>query len=139
MQHDKVFVDTNFIIELIAGNEKVKSFFEKTENLCINAVVLSETIFILLKIRTGLSANALKKKKKIARENFSEVIELLPIFEILPITEEATRNAVNMIAAYNLLPNDALIAATCKANGITKIATFDEDFKRVDFIEVVEV
>ena len=40
---------------------------------------------------------------------------------------------------YNLLPNDALIAATCRHYGIKKIATFDEDFKRVDFLEVVEV
>ncbi len=37
-----------------------------------------------------------------------------------------------------LLPNDALIAATCKYYGIKKIATFDEDFKRVDFLEVVD-
>jgi len=40
---------------------------------------------------------------------------------------------------YKLLPNDALIAATCKHYGIKKIATFDEDFKRVEFLEVVEV
>ncbi len=26
--------------------------------------------------------------------------------------------------------------ATCKVNGIRKIATFDEDFKKVDFLEV---
>ncbi len=38
---------------------------------------------------------------------------------------------------YRLLPNDALIAAACKFYGIKKIATFDEDFKRVDFLEVV--
>ena len=38
---------------------------------------------------------------------------------------------------YKLLPNDALIAATCKYYGIRKIATFDEDFKRVDFLEVI--
>ena len=40
---------------------------------------------------------------------------------------------------YRLLPNDALIAATCKYYGIRKIATFDEDFERVDFLEVVEI
>ena len=40
---------------------------------------------------------------------------------------------------YNLLPNDALIAATCKYYGIKKIATFDEDFKRVDFLEVIDL
>ncbi|WP_230972195.1 PIN domain-containing protein [Archaeoglobus neptunius] len=43
-----------------------------------------------------------------------------------------------IIEKYKLLPNDALIAATCKHYGIKKIATFDEDFKRVDFLEVIE-
>lgn len=38
---------------------------------------------------------------------------------------------------YGLLPNDALIAATCKHYGIDKVATFDPDFKRVDFLEVI--
>ncbi len=44
-----------------------------------------------------------------------------------------------IIENYGLLPNDALIAATCKHYGIRRIATFDEDFRRVDFLEVVEV
>jgi len=34
-------------------------------------------------------------------------------------------------------PNDALIAATCKHYGIKNIATFDSDFERVDFLDVV--
>jgi uncharacterized protein len=42
-----------------------------------------------------------------------------------------------MIRYYRLLPADAVIAATCEENGITKIATFDSDFKRVDFLEVI--
>jgi len=35
-------------------------------------------------------------------------------------------------------PN-ALIAVTCKHYGIKKIGTFDEDFKMVDFLEVLEL
>lgn len=44
----------------------------------------------------------------------------------------------SIMEKYGLLPNDALIAATCKMHGIKKIATFDEDFKRVDFLEIFE-
>ena len=44
-----------------------------------------------------------------------------------------------VIEECNLLPNDALIAATCKYYSIKKIATFDEDFRRVDFIEVINL
>jgi predicted nucleic acid-binding protein len=42
-----------------------------------------------------------------------------------------------IIEDYRLFPTDALIAATCKHHGIRKIATFDPDFDRVDFLEVV--
>ncbi|MGB7532449.1 MAG: PIN domain-containing protein [Halobacteriota archaeon] len=42
-----------------------------------------------------------------------------------------------LMREYNLLPNDALIAATCKHHGIRIIATFDPDFKRVDFLEII--
>jgi uncharacterized protein len=39
---------------------------------------------------------------------------------------------------YRLLPYDVLIASTCFHNKIMKIATFDRDFRRVDFLEIVE-
>ena len=39
---------------------------------------------------------------------------------------------------YSLLPNDALIAATCKYHGIRKIITFDSDFESVEFIEIID-
>ncbi|MHC1583810.1 MAG: PIN domain-containing protein [Methanosarcinales archaeon] len=39
---------------------------------------------------------------------------------------------------YKLLPNDALIAATCKHYGIKRIATLDSDFKRVEFLKIIE-
>jgi len=44
---------------------------------------------------------------------------------------------VLLMKKYKLLPNDALIAATCKHRGINKIATFDSDFERVDFLEII--
>ncbi|MEM0266718.1 MAG: PIN domain-containing protein [Archaeoglobaceae archaeon] len=50
-----------------------------------------------------------------------------------------SRDFLWILEEYRLLPNDALIAATCKHYGIKKIATFDEDFKRVDFLEVLEL
>ena len=47
-------------------------------------------------------------------------------------------NVLEVMEKYRLLPNDALIAVTCKHYGIKKIATFDPDFKRVDFLEVID-
>jgi len=40
---------------------------------------------------------------------------------------------------YRLLPYDALIASTCLSNEIVQIATFDKDFRRVDFLKMVEL
>ena len=58
---------------------------------------------------------------------------------VLELNEEIVDISKEIIRKYHLLPNDALIAATCKHHGIQKIATFDPDFKRVDFLEVVEL
>jgi len=44
---------------------------------------------------------------------------------------------VETMQKYSLLPGDALIAVTCKRHGITTIATFDEDFKRIEWLEVI--
>lgn len=46
---------------------------------------------------------------------------------------------IDIMKKYNFLPNDAIIAATCTHNGIKKIATFDRDFERVEFVKVIKV
>ncbi len=56
---------------------------------------------------------------------------------VLELNEEIFDVSKEIIKEYLLLPNDALIAATCKHQGINKIATFDSDFKRVDFLEMI--
>ncbi|QDA31533.1 PIN domain-containing protein [Thermococcus indicus] len=40
---------------------------------------------------------------------------------------------------YRLMPSDAQIVLTCRNYGIEKIATFDSDFKRVDFLKTMGV
>lgn len=59
-------------------------------------------------------------------------IALVPIDQDLDRWREIMQN-------YSLLSSDALIALTCRSNGIKRIATFDNDFKRVDFLEMVEL
>jgi hypothetical protein len=66
---------------------------------------------------------------ELIQNNFIEVLDLnLQIFE----------DSYLFSRTYGLLPNDALIAAACKHYGIRKIATFDPDFKRLDFLEVID-
>jgi len=56
--------------------------------------------------------------------------------EIIP-TPDDLKELLRIVREYHLLPDDALIAATCRHHGIKKIATFDDDFRRVDFLEIV--
>jgi predicted nucleic acid-binding protein len=56
---------------------------------------------------------------------------------VLDITDTIFEIAKEVIKTNRLLPNDAVIAATCKHYGITQIATCDADFKRVEFLEII--
>ena len=97
-------------------------------------------IYVFLKLITGKSSFELKKEPELVKSKVPElkkVEDLINITENLPINEVIEEVASRVILQYGLLPNDALIAATCKHYGINKIATFDPDFKRVDFLEVV--
>ena len=67
----------------------------------------------------------------------NDIVELQGRYRTLDVGEAVKSEAERLIKKYGLLPNDALIAATCKHYGMTKIATFDSDFKRVDFLEVI--
>jgi len=70
-------------------------------------------------------------------QELKKVEDLINIAENLPISNVIEEEAKRVIRRYGLLPNDALIAATCKHYDIKRIATFDSDFRRVDFLEVV--
>ena len=79
----------------------------------------------------------IKKKGYEFAKDFLE--RLHKLFELVTLIDDTKNvNLVRNVAErYGLLPNDALIAATCKHYEIRKIATFDPDFKRVDFLEII--
>ena len=115
-----------------------------SQSLCINDVVFSEVVYksMALKFLETEEKFSLKKLKRNIDNyvylygefsNFSREFETV----FLIITEEVIEIASSLAPKYK--PNDALIAATCKHYGTKKIATFDPDFKRVDFLEVVEL
>lgn len=56
---------------------------------------------------------------------------------VLEIDWQISRLSAELGEKYGLLTNDAMIVATCKSYGIEKIATFDSDFEKVDFLEVI--
>ncbi|WP_257789388.1 PIN domain-containing protein [Thermococcus thioreducens] len=104
----------------------------------MNPVVLSEVSYGYLRLMTGLSPYNLKKKFSKISMDLSPVRELLSDFTLVN-PAYSVNDLLGVISTYRLLPNDASIALTCRIEGIKKIATFDSDFERVDFLEIIDV
>jgi hypothetical protein len=115
-------------------------------NLCINDIVFSEVAYKLMVLKF------LEKKEKFKLHelknelsNYVHVYDILREFikeagmRVLQANGAVVLESIEIGRRYGLLPNDALIAATCKIYGIERIATFDEDFRKVDFLEIVEL
>jgi len=145
---ERIFLDSSIIIGLFSGEDDAEKILGRiiSQSLCINEVVFSEVVYkaMILKFLETEENFSLKKLKRDIDSyvylygefsKFSDEFEI----EFLIITEEVVEIASSLASKYKLLPNDALIAATCKHYGIDKIATFDPDFKRVDFLEIIEL
>ena len=98
-------------------------------------MVISEVIYGYLRAVSGLPPYELRGKIVRMTIDLTPVRELFGLFTVLPMS--FGNRIVEVVEKYKLLPNDALIALTCEVYGIGKIATFDDDFKRVDFLEIV--
>jgi len=73
-----------------------------------------------------------------ARRFMDQNHKLVTCISLVPVNDDMNQWRETMIN-YRILPYDALIASTCYRNGIKKIASLDRDFRRVDFLEVVEL
>jgi predicted nucleic acid-binding protein len=135
-----VFIDSSVFLDFLEGKEKAKTLLEEYSGLegCINDIVFSEVLFVYIKAETGKKSYELKKQPELVKSvELNDIVELLGRYRTLDVGEAVKSGAAGFIKKYGLLPNDALIAATCKHYGINKIATFDPDFERVDFLEII--
>ena len=130
---NKVFVDSSLLIEAEKGNFTDflhDLYFDSSVQLCINDIIVSEFLFHFIGLQTGKAPLTIKEKKEISKviEIYNED-ELLLNFEFLPSSKEIISIVPALMGKYNLLPNDAIILATCKINGIQFLASHDADFK----------
>ena len=128
MKKELIFVDTNVVIWLLKGWQNVIDFF--TDNIgCLasNVIVYLEVMHVIRRLSQRLR----------------RPLDLTPAHEVfdgmvlLPIDDIDLGHVDELIIRYNLTPNDAMIAATCEHHGIEKIATYDKDFTRLDFLKVI--
>ena len=121
-----IFVDSSVIVESLKGNEKAVKLLRDLEGnpLAINPVVFSEVVYIFMRYA--------------GRTNVGKVFDLLDSFVMLDLTKEIVKIAERYILSFKLLPNDALILATCKYYGID-LASLDEDFEECCRVEGVKL
>ena len=128
----KASVDSNVIIDHLEGELDLSELRSKY-TLCSNAIVFSEVFLVYLKAITGKKSYELKKSPKLIvgrKDELEELFMLFEIFEELEINREVRNLAYEFVKKYGLLPNDALILATCKFYGIKYLISFDGDFEK---------
>ncbi len=130
----KAFFDSSALIEFIKGNKKAVALFYELSKMdvesYINDIVFSEFIFHYISLTSGTSAINVKKKGKIdtfIKEN--QPRDFLDQFKILSVNESIVERTYGYMRRYNLLPNDALILATCRFHRIENLVSFDDDFR----------
>ena len=142
----RIFIDSSIVLAFLAGqDERAKRLVSKVEEGAvtgyINPVVIDEVIHGYLRLATGLSSRRIRQLLA-RRERFlaelvrSDVVPVLELFTPLPLAASPHEVAAYM-ERYGLMPADAVTALTCEAYGIKTIATLDEDFKRIPWLEVV--
>ena len=129
---NNIFIDISVLIEAYKGN-KVKfydSLFSNVGNqFFINDIVLSESVYFILGFHSGVSPRTMQQRNAIGSpiNNEIEQIDILQEFNFLSGNYSFLSGIPQLMAKYNLLPNDAIILATCKLHE-TKLASHDADF-----------
>lgn len=129
---NNLFIDTSILIENVKGNKKgflLNLLQDRTLNCFINETVVSEFLFHFLKLNGNASPQSSQSSGKIPSIiKLSDDHHLIRLFHFLPSNGSLITLVPSLMSTYNLLPNDAIILATCKIHGITKLASHDGDF-----------
>ncbi len=152
-RNELVFLDSSMILRYLSGDELAKQIIlDRSIAFAINDVVVNEIAFGAIRraFEKAFGRYLFFELKELVRkrdpkiligyelvEKFLTCLEMEQRFVYLPITKEMASESLSIARNHGLLPNDALIVATCRFYGITTIATFDEDFKRIPWLRVV--
>ncbi|CAD5244070.1 type II toxin-antitoxin system VapC family toxin [Thermococcus camini] len=126
-----LLIDSSLIVEYFKGNERAVELFESFENedlaLYITETVSSEVTYLLLGYFSKLAPRTIKGKKGKLPSEIQVVFKALRSFGFVESSQRTLFKAMELIEKYAMLPNDALILATCIEHGFA-LATLDEDF-----------
>ena len=130
---NRIFIDSSILIEAIKG-KKIDFYTslvsDRSNHFFVNDIVVSEYVYFILGLNSGISPRTIKEKKLIGNilNNSVKEINILKDFTFISSDERLLDYVPELMSKYNLLPNDAIILATCKIHSINMLASHDTDF-----------
>ena len=141
--NSNIFIDSSLLVEYIKGRKTellTELIGNKLAITFINETVVSEFMLYFLAHFGQASPRSLKSSEKIPKLlSDKSGFDLLKKFEFLATGDSLFKLVPELMKKYNFLPNDAIILATCKIHGITKLASHDSDFKTPCEAEGIEL
>jgi len=127
----KIFLDSGVLIEYEKQTkvELLEQLIQSNHQLFINPIVASEYLYQLLGILGGRSPMSICESGRIKEVlSHHDTKTFFTGFQFLAIPEDALPLSIDFMQKHNLLPNDALILASCKLQGVNVLASYDSDF-----------
>ena len=127
VQAVEVFVDSSLLVEYIKDRKValLDYLLKHQRDLAINSTVVSEFLFYFIGFKGDKSPMTLKRNNSIgAIIEQNNPVAILEGFTVLPESNDIAL-VVSLMKEHNLLPNDALILATCLQHRIPYLASYD--------------
>lgn len=148
---NKIFIDTNVFYNILFETNLTqvarKLLEEYEENLFYTSLtVVNELLYISTRkyyqatqeVSGSYSLRRLTANKGYPTPIINGVQSLLKDLEVEVLIENVGyQDMIEVANSLKLLPSDSIIALTCKYHGIETILTFDEDFKRVPWLNIL--
>ena len=146
-----ICLDTNIIYHFLFETRLTSASEKAIREAIIEGIAIPMVVYNELLYTTGAKIARIKYgvrgkysfRKHIAKHGFpEEAIEKVNGFirdfkATILRDHQDPDELVETIRIYRLAPNDAQIALTCKHHDIRKLATFDEDFKRIPWLKTI--
>jgi uncharacterized protein len=140
---NSIFLDSSVLVEYRKGTQidlLEAIILDKDFEAVINQVVVSEYLYYHIAIFSGKSPMTIKSATDIAKYlSMGDPETFLSQFGWLSDFPFVLKKALTLMQTHNLLPNDAIILATCLFHGITCIASYDSDYKDACLAEGIEL
>lgn len=123
-----ILLDTSFLIDFFRGVEATSSFVE--DNVAVTVITYHE-------IMTGVKRKRATKEAEFFRRFFAQVRILT--YDQKAAEESSSIAAQLMSVGITVNALDILIAAIALTNGISRIATADKDFLKIEKVTDLKV